>query len=158
MSEGMKSSKGTDPELTFPTIDPTLLDTHKMRQIERERKTGTLTGIQDTRTNIVAVLDNPVTRVLRLISERCKTGEELLNALERAEATCEITIQYSRNWEFIRYNAKNKKEMLGYLDSCIVQNISESKKIAQQYQQDGFKVSYFQVLMCIQDFYQKLPD
>lgn len=45
MSEGMKSSKGVDPDLTFPTIDPTLLDIHKTRQIEHERKTGALTGM-----------------------------------------------------------------------------------------------------------------
>lgn len=157
MSEGMKSSKGTDPNLTFPTIDPTLLDTHKTRQIEHERKTGALTGMQDTRTHMLKILDNPVTRALRLIPERCKTGEELLNALERAEATCEITIRYSRNWGHIRYNVNKKREMLAYIDSCIVQNIDDSRKIG-QYQQDGFKESYFQVLTCIQDFYQKLPD
>jgi len=47
--------------------------------------------------------------------------------------------------------------MLEFIEGSFLQDVEKSQN-DHKYQQDGFKETYFQILMCIQDFYQKLPD
>lgn len=157
MPEGMKSNKSPNPELVFHPIDEWVMAAHLAEQLRHEKNGKILTWILDPTAHKLEILDSPVTRELRMISSGCTTGNELIYSIEESLEVGMATIRHSRNWGLIRSMAWDKVKMLEFIEGSFLQDVEKSQN-DHKYQQDGFKETYFQILMCIQDFYQKLPD
>ena len=150
MSESMKSTQDIVPELTFPVIDLSFMEEHIRAREDFEKGNNILQWIQDPKAQMVEILDSPFTRELRKLSSSAITGNDLLNAIEASALLSWVLTEFSGTWHNVKYNIENKWEMLKYIWALILQDRDKNRK--------WFDPQYFQVLICIQDFYQKLPN
>lgn len=151
MSESMKSTQDIVPELTFPVIDLSFMEEHiRAREDFEKGNNSMLQWIQDPKAQMVEILDSPFTRELRKLSSSAITGNNLLNAIEASDLLSWVLTEFSGTWHNVKYNGENKWEMLKYIWALILQDRDKNRK--------WFDPQYFQVLICIQDFYKKLPN
>lgn len=141
-------------------IDPDFLDS---QLLEGEKLTGTriLDGIQDVRASVVRIKEDPIALELERIPKGVSEAE-LFSIFERSTNFQYVIQLYLRNWEWILYNRKNKKEMLRFIEKSLVQvppmETHVIRHTGNNYHQEWFSPSYVQILIYIQEFYSALAD